>query len=149
STAPAFMSYYHNEMVPALHSGFRPPLVDGFRSFLNAPLIAEAVANNLTRGSAGPSTDPYDTHPSMEQRIARLQEYPEGDLPKHDPCAISLLENLEELEGQIIGSVGNRRVSQPLQPLAWNDVGMRVWIPIWENQVKRYGRELAGVPLLK
>lgn len=149
STTPAFMCYYYNEMVPALRSGFRPPLVDGFRSFLNAPLITEEVVKHLNRETAEPSPDPYDTHPPTAQRIAVLQEYPEGDLPKHDPSAISLLENLEELEGQLIAPAGNQRAPQPLQPIAWHEVGMRVWIPIWDTYVRKYGQELVGVPLLR
>src|SRR5579859_447421 len=54
--ASAFEAYWQGEVVPVLNAGFRPPLADGFLSFLTAeaiaPLVSETLAQEIASGQA-------------------------------------------------------------------------------------------------
>jgi heat shock protein HtpX len=82
------------------------------------------------------ATDPYDTHPSLRDRVAALERQP--SLPPVDSRpAASLLRNVDECERLLFGALGGELSN--LKPLDWPGVSDAVYIPMWQARVKKYG----------
>lgn len=146
AVAPAFAAYWDSELMPVLSRGYRPPMADGFAQFLAAPGVAEAVARHLDEELADPDLDPYDTHPALPMRLAVLSALPQGPEPGDDPPAISLLEGVPALEQQLQISMAALAMPRPLPPLSWEEVGARVYIPLWRDMAGRHAPALSDLP---
>jgi Zn-dependent protease with chaperone function len=143
-TALACNAYWNDEVVPVLRQGFRPPIAEGLRHYFASSRIAEVISKELDYELAEGEANPYDTHPPLPERVAALQNPPEGAIPEDDPPAISLLENVEECEMQLISALTNTAAAQ-LQSVAWDEVGRKVWLPVWEDYTKKRRRVLVGI----
>jgi hypothetical protein len=142
---PAYAFYWHQECAPVLGAGFLPPLADGFDQFVRSRPIAERVDQNLKEELASGVADPYDTHPSLKDRVAALAKLPQGESQQPwDVPAASLLEDVPALEralmAQMAGAEGAR-----LTQIPWNDVGARVYIPQWTRLVAAHAAGLKGL----
>jgi len=136
SVAPAFDTYWRNECVPVLNSGYRPPLAEGFQRFVTAKPIVEAMNKHLEEELKGGQTDPYDTHPPLKERIAAVQALPPGEVDGEDPPAITLLENVPALEQELIQDLAGPDAAGKLKPINWPDVCRQVYLPEWTSLVK-------------
>jgi len=135
--AAAFTPYWQGEVAPVLNAGFRPPLVEGFRQFVGQTQIADAIARSVEREIAEGQADPYDTHPTLRERLAALGDPPEQRAPADDPPALSLLDQTGELELRLLATLAGDQQSQALQPVAWDQVGAAVYRPMWERVVQQ------------
>ena len=70
--APAFDAYWANEVAAVLSAGRRPPVVAGFGTFLRSAPVTKAADEFLDR-SLEERTGPYDSHPSLSERIAAVR----------------------------------------------------------------------------
>jgi heat shock protein HtpX len=139
--APAFDSYWANEVAPLLSSGRRPPIGAGFSAFIQAETIDKAATEHLARELAEGKTDPYDSHPSLAERIAALQDVPPGD-PDHSPPAEALVDDPLALErAQAIHLFGTDAGTLP--PVEWDAVGAEVYLERARRLVAAHG-ELLG-----
>lgn len=68
---PMWSSYLDHEVFPALNRGVRPPIFAGFRLFCLPGTKRPEVQAAITRAEHQP-TDDYDSHPSLEDRVAAL-----------------------------------------------------------------------------
>jgi heat shock protein HtpX len=141
--ALAYDGYWRNEVVPVLNAGFLPPLADGFTQFLREPRIADAVDKATQEEMRAPRIDPYDSHPSLPDRIKALEGLPPGPEPASEPPALSLLDNASGAEQPLAASL-LKAGAPALRPVAWPDVGIEVQVPYWEARVRREARLLAG-----
>ncbi len=73
---PAFDAYWANEVVPVLEAGRRPPIGDGFTAFIHSEAVERAATEQLERELTEVVTDPYDSHPSLAERVARRAGLP-------------------------------------------------------------------------
>ncbi len=142
---PAFNAYWSNEAMPVLSHGFRPPLAAGFGRYLASSEVAETLSTYVSRELKEGAADPYDTHPSLRERIAALQGEQERGEPTGEPPAISLLEDVEGLEGRLLKFLSDEKTVGALKAVTWEDVGERVWIPAWEAHVKANANALKDV----
>ncbi len=140
--ASAFDAYWGNECAPVLRAGFHPPLVEGFERFVQTPRIAEIITRQLDEELKGGKSDPYDTHPALKERVEAVSHLPPGDTPANEPSALSLLEDVPGLERELLAALGGSETAAKLQPIAWRDVGSRVYLPQW---VKLVGANAAGL----
>jgi Zn-dependent protease with chaperone function len=143
----AFEPYWHSEVVPAIQKGFRPPLAEGFRQFVAAPPIATNVVEALEKEIAEGKVDPYDTHPPLRDRIAALEgatRVVRSDTEDQAP-AISLLDNVGALEQALLDEMVVEDYRGKLAPLAWEEAGERVWVPVWREQARAQSRALDGI----
>ena len=128
----AFDSYWRGEVLPVLHNGFRPPIADGFRRFLCADSIVRAldahVAHELMQGEARP----YDTHPTLRERIAALDDFPGSDAAHDNAAAVTLMSDLDALELELLRSMSAD--ANRLTALQWQDVGAAIYIPMEESR---------------
>ena len=143
----AFEPYWHSEVVPAIQKGFRPPLAEGFRQFVAAPPIASNVVEALEKEIAEGKVDPYDTHPPLRDRITALEAEPAVDHGRDvdRAPAISLLENVSALEQALLDEIVIEDYRGKLAPIAWEEAGERVWVPLWREQARANAEVLAGI----
>jgi Zn-dependent protease with chaperone function len=141
--ALAYDGYWREEVVPVLSAGFLPPLADGFAQFLREPRVADAVNRATQEEMTTPRVHPYDSHPSLPDRIKALEGLPPGPASVNEPPALSLLENAPGIEPPLAASL-LKPGAPALRPVSWRDVGIEVQIPYWEARVRREASLLAG-----
>jgi hypothetical protein len=66
-------------------------------------------------------------------------------MPGHDPPAISLLKNIDDFDVRLFGALANESTAQALKPLAWDEVGEKIWVPASEAYRQRYGEDLTSI----
>ncbi len=88
-----------------LRAIFGASLAYGFAQFLSQPKVADAVNRATQEAMSTPKTDPYDSHPSLPDRIKALEGLPPGPEPPSDPPALSLLENASGAEAPLAASL--------------------------------------------
>jgi heat shock protein HtpX len=134
---PAFDSYWANEVAPILSVGRRPPVGAGFVAFTRAPVVERAATAHLERELAEARTDPYDSHPSLAERIAAIQDCPAG-APDDSPPAEALLRDGAALERAQAVHVFGAEVGE-LQPVGWDAVGAEVYLERAQRLVAAHG----------
>jgi Zn-dependent protease with chaperone function len=143
--APAFNAYWFNECAPVLNAGFRPPLTEGFRQFVQAGKIAEAIDKQIDEELKIGKADPYDTHPPLRERIAAVEHLPPGDFGSDDPPAITLLSDVPALESQLLATLVKPEALGKLKPIDWGEVCAQVYLPQWTALLKANTDVLSGV----
>jgi heat shock protein HtpX len=123
--APAFDAYWDHEVGAVLMAGRRPPVVSGFGTYVRSAAIERAAGEFLER-QLEETTDRYDTHPSLGERIAALDACPPGEADG-SPSATSLLRDPEALETDLLVALfGDEAAALPA--LAWDEVGREVYL---------------------
>jgi hypothetical protein len=139
--APAFESYWVNEVVPVLNAGRRPPVGQGFAAFIHSEAIERAAAEYLGR-ELSEHTDPYDSHPSLAERVAAMQDVPAGS-PDDSPSAASLVRDAAALEAAQAAYLFGDDDAAELRPIDWDAVGGEVYLERARGLVSAHG-ELLG-----
>jgi Zn-dependent protease with chaperone function len=145
ANAMAFSSYWENEVVPVLGAGHRPPIAAGFKQFVSASTIAKAMRESMEIELKEGVTDPYDTHPSLPERLAALESLPPGEMPTDDPPAIALLNSVARLEVEMLAAMAGAEKIEAMQPIAWEAVGAQALLPRWEEIVSEHRPVLKGI----
>src|SRR5204862_6898504 len=95
--------------------------------------------------------DPYLTHPPLHERLEAIAPLPaepragSPPLPAEDPPAVALLDNLDALEDQLLRAVFDERKVAKLQPIRWEDLGDKVYLPLWTKTAVRARSKLQGL----
>jgi len=142
----AFDSYWRNEYAPALDKGYRPPMTDGFARLLQVPRIADAVSKIVNEEMESGETSLYDSHPSLRDRVSALERMTINRIPDTTP-ALSLLRNLEGLEVSLLTALTEPETVRKIQPISWDMVGEKVWLPIWQEHVENHREMLQKINL--
>ena len=141
----AFAAYFNQEYLPVVEAGYKPSLLTGFELFLKAPRIVEAVNHFYEQQLTEGKSDPYDTHPSLKERIAALQALPTGVM-RNDRSAAVLLPPNENLEYQILTQmIQKKEKAAELKELAWEDVPETTYLPQWEQVAQTYKPVLCDI----
>jgi heat shock protein HtpX len=100
-----FDAYMNGQLGGLLAAGYRPPVAEGFARFLRAEGIAAALqkADEVMREG---TSDPYDSHPSLKERLDALRAAKDVPLRDPDPAATELLRNEPALEAQLPSAIG-------------------------------------------
>ncbi len=141
-----FDAYWRNEYVPALDKGYRPPLAEGFAHFLSVPRITDAVNKIVSEELESGETDLYDSHPSLRDRVSALMEVA-VDKEQDTTPSISLLRDLENLEASFLAALADPDTVRKIQPVSWDQIGGKVWIPLWQEHIDTHRNVLQGVRL--
>jgi Zn-dependent protease with chaperone function len=137
----AWMTYLRNEVGPVLSAGFLPPLSPGLSHFLAAPQISRPVEASLQEELAQGKADPFDSHPSLRERLAALEETASSANQDPRPC-LDLLDDLQSADSSFVSAAG---IDQPLRPVSWDDTLEKVWQPEWQQRVSSQREVLQGV----
>ncbi|HYC31456.1 MAG TPA: M48 family metallopeptidase [Gemmatimonadales bacterium] len=141
----AFDRYWRDELMPALQRGLRPPFAGGYRHYLGAEPTSAIVESSLQHALSQTASDPYDTHPSLAERLAALEGLPDGEPLAAEPRAIGLLEDVPELESRLIGFLAGPDAS--FEVVSWEETGERLWRPLWRERAGRHAGALQGITL--
>jgi Zn-dependent protease with chaperone function len=143
--AAAALSAYLGELGIALGAGYRPPIAQGFGLFMAAGNVHEALEAHLVKELAHPQTRPFDSHPPLRERLLAAGRLPPGNDPQDDQPAISLIEDVTSLEGQLLQKLNPKQNVESLKLTHWEDIGHAVYVPGWRKYAEEYAGLLAGV----
>jgi heat shock protein HtpX len=135
----AWQSYLRSEVAPVVSAGYLPPISIGFTHFLATPNVSRQVEANLQRELAEGKADPFDSHPSLPQRIAALRELTAGVAEDNRP-ATDLVDNPDLADISLL-----RSGTPGLQPVSWDRALQQVWVPNWQAQVTQQQQALPGM----
>jgi Zn-dependent protease with chaperone function len=133
-----FQSYFQQEYVPALNAGYQPPMFQGFELFLGSRRISEAIDEFYEKQVTEAQADPYDTHPSLKERLAALQDLPAGMLVDGRPAS-DLISTVKDAEVSLLNAIAvDKAKARSLKPIAWDQMTDLVLVPQWEASAKKY-----------
>lgn len=130
--ARGYRRFLDHEVYPLAHRDVVPDnLFEGFRRYLASSAWEEA-RRELAGAPPARDAQPYDSHPSMEERIAFAEAMEVPDVPEDGTPAYTLLSDAEALE---------RRFTAELWPHAvelvpWDEAGAR-WSVLWNETATR------------
>ena len=146
--------YFQTELLPAIHAGCAPPLLEGFQDFRDGlrqglvPRFQLAVKTDVQpvvpTAVMGPE---FLTHPDFDTRIDAIQNDGWRDRATEDSPAAGLIEDLPALELRLLNWEAQKRGLSPLQPVPWTGVGERVYLPQWRAFAARHRDALNGSTL--
>lgn len=143
--APAYDSYFQQEYLPIVNAGYQPPLMDGFEIFLKSEIVTKAISEYYEKQLHEGKADPYDSHPSLKERIEALENYSGPAKLADNTSATSLLMEPGQMEGPLLRALAvDREKIKGLKSLRWDEVA-NVIIPRWGETAIRYEQEFAGV----
>jgi heat shock protein HtpX len=142
SAGLAFAPYWQATLVPVLSAGFAPPLAAGFDAFMKTPTIAGQLAEALKQQALHERPSPYDTHPPLAERLAALGVSRSNKPRVEGQPALSLLRDLPGLEAALVQALVKGKAPGPV---GWDEVGNKVWLPIWRGYAGKLERVLTGV----
>lgn len=140
--APLYEHYVHDEFLPVVNRGARPPMAAGFGMYLKSPAM-QKVQVEFGEQAMQAKGNPYDTHPPLPQRLAAAAEVDGAGRARSDgPPAVTLLRGLEALEAELLAFlVGNPKV-KTLPAGAWKDVQGPGLQRVWGDFAKERGKDL-------
>jgi len=145
----AFDRYLRFEVLPVLDRGYRPPLAQGFdRYFRNQrDLAIETLETVPTQNRI----DPYQSHPPLKERLSALGCAEAVRLPQSgEPSALSLLENPETFEADLLGRLTNQTIARRSKPITWEELSGPEGIDLihsktWDVVFRESGPRLSGI----
>jgi Zn-dependent protease with chaperone function len=140
AAALAYQSYWYAELVPVLQAGYRPPVASGFRQYAASPRLGRLFEAMAAEHETAATTAPYDTHPSLGERVAALRRHPPRAVQDQRP-ATALLADLDTCEKQLFERLSDDFAG--LKPVTWPAVTEAVYLPMWRARVKQHGALLA------
>jgi len=145
-TATAFGPYWSQEVVPALESGFRPPIARGFARFIATERHATAIEEALQTALTEDRRDPYDSHPPLRERLAALERLDPGPSSHDDTPAIRLLGDLDAAELALLRTlVADAAAVDRLKPVPWEALATELYLPTWTERVRLHRDALEGL----
>jgi Zn-dependent protease with chaperone function len=141
----AAVNAYWAELRQAVAAGYRPPIAEGFASFMAAGDVREAVEAQLEKELAHPDTQPFDSHPPLRDRLLAAGRLSVVREPQDDAPAISLIGDLTGVESELLEKLTPNQNVASLKPARWEDIGNEVYVPAWKKYVEEHAELLSGV----
>src|SRR5215472_9645169 len=138
----AWMPYLQAEVGPVLAAGYAPPLSSGLAQFIASSKIRGEVEASLQKELVQGKADPFDSHPSLPERIAALSKDP-AEVAGDARPATDLVDNLQMADISTLGAAAES--GRPLQPVTWDRTLDQVWIPSWQSQIEAQPEALRGM----
>jgi Zn-dependent protease with chaperone function len=143
--APAYSSFFNNEVVPVFRSGFLPPIHDGFDRYLADPEMAKLFKDYAKKRALGAEAGEYDSHPPTAERVAAIARlnFKVADNPR-DKTAVMLKEPERLVRALMELEFGKENVSK-LKPIKWEEVGAKVYGEMWAASVAEHAKWLGAL----
>jgi Zn-dependent protease with chaperone function len=137
----SWSAYWHEVFVLAVDAGFRPPMLDGYRRFLEATSPPELSTATPRRAPSA-----HDTHPPLEVRLTALG-MPLRSGRDNGRCQ-HLLQDVDGVERLLLATLLTDADSvHKLEPIAWEEWGPRIVPATWQRLMHARMTELKGMPL--
>jgi Zn-dependent protease with chaperone function len=134
--APAFDWFWRSEMGPVLEKGYYAPISNGFTQYLQSSDVVKNMEEALKEQLTAENADPFDTHPTLRERLGALGEYSEktgkGD---ERPASMLFGQKIDELETLFVNWAASTG-STKLTVIGWNEVASTIFPRIWEEGAK-------------
>lgn len=141
----AFDYYMRAEVEPILSLGYRPPITDGYRAFLQVEDLAKILEQSVAQALEHGAEDPYDSHPPLRERVAAAMALAGPERMPDDRAAIVLVGDIAALETKLL----TRTDGFPTPPLiTWEDAIEKVYLPKWRGRLNMHGAALADLAVL-
>ena len=134
-------AYLDEELFPAINHGTQPPIFEGFRLFNQAGEFRQQVKKSIHR-NLHIEKSIYDTHPSLEERVANLVPHAQPDFPLPEDC-FALLGNAENVENLWYSTFKN----VTLKKATWDEYGREIIKPQIEKRFKGSWMDPQQLPL--
>jgi heat shock protein HtpX len=132
----AYQNYWYAELTPVMQAGFCPPVTAGFGRYMERPALSHLFEALMQHEETQGKTDPFDTHPSLRDRVAALRAQP--SMPAHDARPASLLlRDVEQWERRVLGALSAHFAA--LKPVDWSRVSDTVYRPLWRQRIEQHG----------
>jgi heat shock protein HtpX len=121
--------YWASEVAPLLDRNVVPDIGEGFRRSLAAPSVVTFTQTGLTGLLKTVKANPFDSHPTLAERVAAMEVLNTKEHPSNEFLASSLL-----LQQQAVEWLFEESKSSPVPPTSfrrvdWDDVAILVTIP--------------------
>jgi heat shock protein HtpX len=147
--AQAFRPFIESEFSTVLGSGFRPPLVQGFLTYMDSPTVHGALTRAMNEELVTPRADPFDSHPPLKERIEALTQLGGTGSSDDSVSAINLLADAQRAEARLVEFVVGPGASGKLLSVSWNEVPSKVLIPKWRQAVASQAVFLEAITLAR
>jgi heat shock protein HtpX len=135
----AYRSYWHSDVSFVMAAGYRPPLIDGFAEYMRSAAITSALASVVATSESSSRSNPYDTHPSLKERVEALSALPQRASTDSRP-AVALVRSLPEWERRVLSTISLDIADCRL--VEWSRVGELVCPRIWGARLRACGKAL-------
>lgn len=150
--AAAHSGFMGNEVAPVLRAGFLPPIASGFDRYREQEQIARFTQRVIEEEERSDRTDPFDTHPSLKQRVEALMRSAPGTAepsalalrPAADTPAVDLLPDADRHAADAVRTAWAQQTVEALKPLDWSAIGESVYVPQWRATAKNFQRWLSA-----
>jgi hypothetical protein len=136
--APAYSSFFNNEVMPVFRAGFLPPIHDGFDRYLADPDMSKMFSDFAKQSALGAEAGEYDSHPPTGERVAAIArlsfKVPENP---RDKSAVMIKEPDRLVRALVEHMYGKENITQ-LKPIKWEDVGSKVYAAMWQSMVDEH-----------
>ncbi len=134
-----FPAYLDQEVGPVLNAGFLPPVAAGFQEFLGSERIGVVSAQLVANAEEAETTDPFDTHPCLRDRLAALDTVggPNRTNASTEPAA-ALVGNADAHARALLEAVAGADAIRKLKPIEWDAVGTAVYANRWRELVQQH-----------
>lgn len=138
ATGLAYNAYLSQCLLPVLSNGLQPPVLAGFQHFLSAEGTRQALEEFLESEARSSRTNPYDTHPSLADRLTHLRDLdvPASVAPNlaSEP-AIALVTDAVSLEQHTFVPLDREGTPVAVDRIGWEELPSRLLIPDWRKAV--------------
>ena len=140
--APAYASFFSNEVIPVFRAGYLPPLNEGFDRYLADPDMAKLFHDHARISALGADAGEFDSHPPTAERVAAIARlnYKVAENPK-DATATLLKDPDRHVRALLEQMYGKDNVVK-LKPIKWDEVGAKVYAAMWMSIVEEHGKWL-------
>lgn len=132
-SSAAYQPYWSDEVNPVVSAGYRPPLTEGFRQFLEVETIAKSLNDWVSKEEREGTVHPHDTHPSLRDRIEAVAGLPERVMHEEPASALSLIEDPVSVERVLLDAMLVAEHARKIQDIGWDEVGSRVLLPRFDQ----------------
>ena len=141
----AVPAYWSSEVNPVLANGMRPPIAEGFRRFVEAPNISQAIEQRIDHDLREAKTQPYDSHPPLRDRIAAAGRWPFPPRAPANAPALTLLDNVDGAELELLQALNPGLKAEGFTAVTWDSFVPNYLLVQWKQRVAQAADLLAPI----
>ncbi len=135
--SPPLTYYLNYQFLPVIEEGYIPSFSEGFVKILNHPIAKENMNTFLKNELVNEKKSPYDSHPSLSDRIESVRDLNEFKIKNNPTKAITLLENPTKVEKEVLSFLIQKEHFVKLKPILWKDVARVVYVQKLKRSVEK------------
>jgi Zn-dependent protease with chaperone function len=137
--------YIENEIKPAVANGFIPPIYEGFNHYLSSEYGKKIMEAITDENQFEQVSDPYDTHPTLYERIENLSDLPPRTVSSNT-SASRLFYGLDTLKHDLVDFIIRKNYSS-VKRIEWQNIGTQIWAKSWREVALRFTSITEGHPV--